>query len=109
MYDVIAAGEKIENPYQPEDFNVGLYQMENGWFMAVVDMPRPELQPQCSRVFVLFSDEFKDVHYFTAEWGGDREFFLCRWSDKGDHENFGTVGSEEQEQIGKIISVLNIQ
>lgn len=106
MYEVIAAGEKTENPYQPEDFQVDLYQMEKGWFMVQIIMPAPELQPQCSRVYVLFLEEFKEVHYFTVEQGVPGEYFLCRWNSQGDHENFGTVSGDEREQIERIITIL---
>ena len=38
--------------------------------MAQIIMPEPDSEPLCSRVYIVFGEEFKKVYYFTVEKGG---------------------------------------
>ncbi len=113
LYEILSDAEKIENPYKKEDFTVQLYRLEEPWFMAQIIMPDPGSEPLCSRVYIVFGEEFKKVYYFTVEKGGvlqkdgKDEWFLCRWTDKKEHENYGKISGGEKEEVERIVELIN--
>ncbi len=55
----------------------------------------------------------KKVFYFTIEKGGalqrdgKDEWFLCRWTDKKEHENYGRISGGEKEEVERIVELIN--
>ena len=85
----------IDVIYQASDFSFREMDREDGIYMLIQEMPKPEETPQCSRVYFCYQKETKTARYFTVEYDnffGD-SYFLCEWTQDGNHMNYGVCNT----------------
>jgi hypothetical protein len=77
--------------YTEDQFRYTEQTLDDGTMLIRMDFPKPEDSPLCSRVYLLRNAETGEAGYFTVEYDNfmGEAWFLCGWTPKGDHKNFG--------------------
>ena len=84
----ITADENGADPYYPEeDYEEHWYEAEDGTTVLQINMPEPDANVLCYRVYMLFNGETGDRGYYTVEYD---EFltdssFICFWDEERNH------------------------
>lgn len=104
LYDIMSdlcRESQEENIYSLEMYKVSACKLEDGTRIVKLDMPKPESEPLCYRIYLVFDESFEKADYLTAERGiMEEQIFLCGWDENGEHFNFGdTTEKEEWERI----------
>ena len=89
-------------PYGAEDFDLSLRTyIRNDQFCIVLRMGMPEVEEQllCRAVYLCYGSDDNDAFYVTSELAENGEYFLCGWSNKGMHINFGEAPERKSEEI----------
>lgn len=69
--------------------------------MITIFLPAPAYAPLCYRIYMLYSDDYTKLGYYTIECGMDHDAFLCGW-DHDTHVNYQELKSPvwPEEQAG---------
>lgn len=81
----------IKNPYQPGEIRVTYVNVNADHKMLIVELPEPKYVPLCHRIYIAFSNDFKDLAYYTIEISNQGETYFCEWTAEGKHGNFGSI------------------
>lgn len=74
--------------------------------MIRIDMPEPEREMLCSRVYLVYSGDYRRRKYFTVERGVSPEVkFLCSWEPDGNHCNYGQHNMNMSETEKRIVEI----
>ena len=78
--------------YQEENFRFRELNREDGIYMLIQELPKPEDTPLCSRLYFCYQAETKTAWYYTIEYDNffGESYFLCAWTQDGNHLDFGT-------------------
>ena len=77
--------------YTQEDFAQNLYMEEDGSWIMLVNLPKPEEAPLCSRVYLCWNPTTDRKGYYTVEYDNfmGEAWFLCGWNEDGTHRTYG--------------------
>lgn len=82
-----------EMRYREEQYKTVSCKTGKGYSMIGIEMPEPEEQRECYRIYLVFSNDCWRRRYFTVERGASpEERFLCSWGADGNHYNYGFGG-----------------
>ena len=102
-FEDLCKSNECEYPFKEEDFNVELMKLdhEGNTLMIRIDMPKPNISPECKNIFIIFNDDFTKYQYFTIEFDElVNKDFLCGWKQDS-HLNYGII---ENSDINEIIT-----
>ncbi len=87
LWTSLADENGVEYPYQAEDYAVHLYETGDGATVMQIEMPRPEVEPQCYRAYMIYRPATGDAAYYTVEYEGllGESALLCGWSKALEH------------------------
>lgn len=91
-------------PYGPEDFELSARTyIRNDQFCIVLRMGMPQVEAPllCRAVYLCYGSNETEVFYITSELAETGEYFLCGWSNKGMHFNFGVAPDNKYDEIEK--------
>ena len=88
----------FDAPYTESDFGVRETDRD-GIHMMLLEMPKPEQTPDCSRIWMCFEKETGKAWYYTVEYDNfmGEAWFLCEWVKTGEgddswtHMDYGAV------------------
>ncbi len=90
--------KELEYPYQEEDFKVTVVKVKDNISFMRLDLPQPEAQPLCYRVYFFFDPLCRQLSYYLLEcgerWG---KGYLGEWH-RHLRFNFGEVGNVMNEK-----------
>ena len=81
--------------YTEDQFQYTEQSLEDGTLLIRMIFPKPEDSPLCGRVYMLRNPETGEAGYFTVEYEDfmGESWFLCGWTLKGNHMNYGGADS----------------
>lgn len=88
-------------PYGEEDFDLSMRTyIRDDQFCIVLRMGMPEVEAPllCRAVYLCYGSEESSAFYVTSELAENGEYFLCGWSNKGVHFNFGEAPETKNEE-----------
>ena len=91
LWAAFADENGVAYPYTDGDFGVRRYDLANGAAMLQIELPEPEANTLCYRLYMLYGADTGDAGYYTVEYDnllGDAAF-LCGWTRDHDHVNYG--------------------
>ena len=79
--------------YTADDFSVTEFPQEDGTFLMLLIMPKPEDTPLCARIYLCQRAGSGDTGFFTVEYDNyfGESWFLCGWTKDGNHQNYGAA------------------
>jgi len=79
--------------YTEEQFSALELPREDGLFLMLLTFPKPESDLLCSRIWLCRDPRTDKAGVFTAEMDlfMGENWFLCGWTPKGTHKNFGSA------------------
>lgn len=87
--------EKLREPH----FEISTEVLNRKNSLLTVKMPEPKGMPEAKYIAFLFSLDKPRIRYFTYEIASSEitkdTFFVCEWSKKGDHLNYGNFQKSE--------------
>lgn len=89
-------------PYETEDFDLSMRAyIRNGQFCIILRMGMPKVEAPllCRAVYLCYGSDESEAFYVTSELAENGEYFLCGWSNKGMHFNFGEAPVGKSEEI----------
>jgi len=91
VFAALANENGVAYPYQETDFKENLYNQDDGTVVLQVVMPRPEVTPQCYRIYMVYNADTGDADYYTVEFDDmmGETAFLCGWNPDMTHLNYG--------------------
>lgn len=91
LWQALADENGVEYPYQEADYNLRWYDLDGGATALLIEMPAPEVSPQCLRVYMIYNQETGASGYYTVEYDNfmGETAFLCGWTPDGTHMNYG--------------------
>lgn len=91
LWTSLADENGVNYPYQPEDYVEHWYTGEDGTTILQIEMPVPEADTLCYRVYLVYNPKTGDAGYYTVEYDGmlGDTAFLCGWSKSLEHTNYG--------------------
>lgn len=94
--------EKIDNPYEDDNFKIEASRITEDIMMLIFTFPKPEEEPLCYCSYLFFDKEFEKLSYFCIEKGnpeGDNYPFVCSWTSDGSHLNHGNCTFEDHNDL----------
>lgn len=81
----------IAYDYTEADFGQNLYAAADGTRVLQLDLPRPEVSPQCFRLYMFYNPDTQAAAYYTIEYENllGESAMLCGWDADGTHRNYG--------------------
>lgn len=101
----ICEKEGVKMTYEPTQYNSVMYVMTKEITMVMLNMPKPESEPLCHRIYLVFDKDYKKLGYFTVEEGNKFGNFMCGWDKDGSHINYGSCPSEQKQELIKIMDI----
>lgn len=88
----------VEYDYTAEDFPQRLYTAADGTQLMQLDLPRPEVSPQCYRIYMLYNPDTGFAAFYTIEYENllGETALLCSWDAEGNHADYGAVDVPEK-------------
>lgn len=100
LYKSIFESVGMDVPYEKDEFNVEMLNLDEDTFHILLELPKPEYVPLCYRMYFIFKNDFSDTAMYTIERGLSSGF-ICGWNKEGEHENYHNITSPEwEENIG---------
>lgn len=90
LYTLIPYEGKLR--YRATDFSVeprGFMHEDKKVYVAIINMPKPEISPLCRRAYVFFEEKTDTIRYYTSELSVETPFMLCGWDENQAHINLG--------------------
>lgn len=100
--------ENVENPYKEEDFDAHPFKVTEEVRGLCVEMPEPEEEPLCYRVYMIFNTDFDKLWFFTIEKGneaGENYPFVCAWDAEGSHLNLGHCSFDKNNALIRCLDI----
>ena len=87
LWTSLADENGVKYPYQSGDYAENLYTTGDGATILQIIMPRPEAEPQCYRVYMVYNPATGDAAYYTVEYDGllGESALLCGRSKALEH------------------------
>lgn len=91
LWTSLADENGVKYPYQSGDYAENLYTTGDGATILQIVMPRPEAEPQCYRVYMVYNPATGKAGYYTVEYEGllGESALLCGWSREHEHTVYG--------------------
>ena len=88
----------VEYAYTLDDFPQHMYTAPDGTQMLQLDLPLPEVAPQCYRIYMIYNPDTQFAAYYTIEYENllGETALLCSWDAEGNHADYGAVEAAEQ-------------
>ena len=98
LWTALADENGVDYPYTAEDFTEHWYDLDDGATILQVEMPAPEVSPQCLRIYMVHNPDAGTAGYFTVEYENllGESAMLCGWSPEGEHVNYGGAAMFER-------------
>lgn len=91
-------------PYGAKDFDLSMRTyIRNDHFCIVLRMGMPKVEAPllCRAVYLCYGSEETEALYITSELNENGEYFLCAWSNRGVHFNFGEAPINRSDEMDK--------
>ncbi|WP_026658608.1 hypothetical protein [Butyrivibrio sp. AC2005] len=79
-----------DNSYSPEDYHIVFMRKDLDINTICIECPNPKYTPLCYRIYIIFSDDYTNLGYYTIECGVNNNAFLCGW-DGAKHLLFNEI------------------
>lgn len=101
LWASVSTENGVDVTYNREDFVAHTYTYGDATLVQV-EMPEPQVQPQCYRIYFLYNPVAGEAGYYTIE--RDDLFpdtcCVCMWKQSGEHVNFGAIGVTDRNDAG---------
>lgn len=100
--------EKIDNPYEDDNFKIVASRITEDVTMLNFIFPEPEEEPLCYSSYLFFDKEFEKLSYFCIEKGNPESVnypFVCSWTSDGSHLNHGNCTFEEHNDLLRCVEL----
>jgi hypothetical protein len=101
-------------PYSPKDFSSRLFIFATGnnfqsyAVIVCLNMPKPEDQLLCYRIYLCWESSTERIAYFTVERDTNCGYpMLCRWTKSGNHINYGPSPNNAEEELKSVCFFFN--
>lgn len=91
LWASVATENGADPTYPEEDYVIHMYDLEDGGTLMQIELPDPDANLLCYRIYFLYNPETGEAGYYTAESDtfSPGTCFLCGWDQEGKHLNFG--------------------
>ena len=91
LWDAFAKENGVAYPYQPEDYKMHWYGTGDGGTLLQVEMPQPDGNTLCYRIYLVCNEAAGVAGYYTVEYDtfSPDVAFMCGWTADGTHMNYG--------------------
>lgn len=114
LYKAVLEGECGICPYDKSQFRTESMNTE-GFILVCVDLPEPETEPLCRRIYFVCNGDYEKAMYFTVEKGISGTF-LCSRDRDGNHYTYDVEADDlcesgmpdtdrKNEEINKITEI----
>ena len=93
LWASVATENGADPTYPEEDYVVHVYDLEDGGTLMQIELPDPDANLLCYRIYFLYNSETGEAGYYTAESDtfSPNACYLCSWNEDHTHLNFGSV------------------
>jgi len=106
MYQFYQHAEDVEPeyicPYHEEEFTVTIrtYLRENDSCVVLrIGLPSPEAALLCRAVYLCYGAGDDTAFYVTSELSDNGDYYVCGWSNRGKHINFGNAPGNPSDEM----------
>lgn len=106
MYQFYEHAEETEYeyqcPYNESDFDVAIrtyIRGDNASIIIRVGMPEPEYPLLCRAVYLCYGADDSNAFYVTSELNENGGYYICGWSNRGIHINFGETATDPSDEM----------
>ena len=91
VWTSLADENGVAYPYTADDYAVNRYDMDDGTTVLQAVMPRPEVSPQCFRVYFVYNPDRGIMGYYTIEYENllGESALTCGWTEDRQHVEYG--------------------
>ena len=110
MWTALADENGVTYPYVAEDFSEHWYDLDGGATILQIEMPAPEVSPQCLRVYMVRNPKAGTAGYFTVEYENllGESALLCGWSPEGEHVEYGGAAMFDRGDAAALLEEANL-
>ena len=101
LFCLFADHNEVKHNYSENQFRIDSGKLDDKVYYLAFTFPDPEESPLCKYAYLFFDLNFSKAAYFTVERGNEANFtnreramkmpyYVCSWTQEGNHENFGT-------------------
>jgi len=120
LWESVSTENGIAPTYPAEDYVEHWYSSDDDTIILQVEMPEPDADTLCYRVYFVYNAETGNTGYYTVEYNNflGETSFLCGWTRTHEHVNYGGLalldrrGADyeaalraEAEQVAKLAGV----
>lgn len=93
LWASVATENGADPTYPEEDYVTHIYDLEGGGTLMQIELPDPDANLLCYRIYFLYDPQTGEAGYYTAESDTftPDACFLCSWTQDGRHLDFGGV------------------
>ena len=90
LWESITTENGVDPTYPAGDFVTHWYTAVDGTTLAQIEMPGPEENLQCFRIYMVYDPATRNTGYYTVEYDNflEETSFICGWTAEGDHVNY---------------------
>ena len=91
LWDAFARENGVSSPYAESDYRVNRHDLDDGTEMLQIELPRPDANTLCYRIYMAYNATTGAAGYYTVEYDNllGETAFLCGWSSAHEHINYG--------------------
>ena len=92
LWEAVSKENGTDPFYPKQDYSTHYYKAEDGTQIVQVEMPQPDEEPLCYRIYFVYNPDKDIAAYYTAECSSLAPdiCFICNWSREGEHELCGS-------------------
>lgn len=102
LWASLADENGAQYPYQAGDYAENLYTTGDGATVLQIAMPKPEVEPQCYRAYMVYDPATGAAGYYTVEYESllGESAVLCGWSAERQHTVYGDAAVLDKGDAG---------
>ncbi len=120
LWEVTALENGADPAYSEEDYKEHWYEAQDGTTVLQIDMPEPDANTLCWRIYMLYNVRTGEAGYYTVEYDEflTESSFICMWDEDRIHtvlegapildRNSDSYEEELQEEAEKIANLAGI-
>ena len=92
LWETVAKENGTDPHYPEEDYITHFYRAEDGSQIIQIEMPDPDMEPLCYRIYFIYNPDKEITAYYTAECSSfvPEICFICTWDKEDNHELCGS-------------------
>lgn len=97
VFDSWVKTNKIDCVYNKNDFKVTDITKENMADLLAIKLtfPKPDMPLLCYSSFMIYDKKTGRARYYTIEKSNNNKIYMCGWSKKAQHLNFGHINMND--------------